>query len=149
MQRLPGRGRGCLVWGRGATEWPRRERLGGSLVPSPPSSPCWEKQLQSQERWVGGPRSGRLGYCSRSRRGRGLLSALAGWAAEKRAKVPRTHPLLLCRTARPGPLQKALLGELLTLLECGCQTGVLVCFQSTGVWCWEGPGRRLEMNVCF
>lgn len=61
-------------------------------------------------RKVGGwLRSGRSGTAPQAFPKKGRRGVAAGrW---KRGLLPRTHPLLLCRTVRPGILRKAGLGE--------------------------------------
>lgn len=105
----PQDGGGRLGWGTGA---PSGKGLGIHLCPRLPH-PLFSllRIATTAPRKVGGwLRSGRSGNRSLSlpeKRGPGASLRKVG----ERAKVPRTHPLLLCRTARPGILRKASLGE--------------------------------------
>lgn len=60
---------------------------------------------------------------------------------EKRAKVPRTHPLLLCRTASPGTLRKAAGASRFRAGTWWSAQVLAVYFKSTGV---SGTGKSKE-----
>ena len=94
----PSRGRLEEPWVReGLPLW---ERFGDSFAPSPPTPPLNNPERGRSEAWM------LWDSLPRPPRGqRGPLGAAAG--SGKEALVPRTHPLLLGTTVRPGALRRA------------------------------------------